>query len=331
MTLRHVAQLELPPAPFARRYRLMSESLVVETNDPAMLTATDAAFGRFGPPPTDRPPLVLRIFRDPPAAAGVADSAGARLTHRIGAHLYAVGSAHDLATVDARDGVAFAFLSHATAADLRLVRYSFVEGPALAMLTYGRGYLTLHACGIARLGAGLALLGRAGAGKSTLAVAAARRGLDVFAEDAVFVRAGDQGLEFWGLPWGQRLVPDARRFFPELTELAPTRQPNGELKIEIDLDQLYPGRAGPRAQPTAVVVLERSNQAPEPATLMSDDDVPLELLWPWGDHWSESHGRAARLLSALPRYRLAVGATPDDAIDQLEVLLGELTARTATG
>ena len=95
--------------------------------------------------------------------------------------------------------------------------------------------------GRARRQSASCMSGPAGAGKSTLAMACARRGFGVFAEDAVFVRARPTTLELWGMPWVQRLLPDAGRFFPELSEVRPRRQPNGETKLEVDLDRVHPG------------------------------------------------------------------------------------------
>ena len=120
----------------------------------------------------------------------------------------------------------------------------------------------LHAAGVVRGDRGIALLGPAGAGKSTLAMACARRGFGVFAEDAVFVRVRPVGLELWGMPWVQRLLPDARTLFPELAGLPDRARPNGESKIEVDLDDIHPGRAVPCAAPGPIVLLSRDDGGP---------------------------------------------------------------------
>lgn len=297
----------------------MSESVIIETNDEALLGAGDASLGRFVVPGSDVEPLVVRIFRAPDRRERDA-AAGARLSHHVDGNRYLVAGSDDVAVIDAAAGIGVAFLDDA-ADDAGFVGYSFIEGMALSMLTYGRGYFSIHAAGVARNGVGVALFGREGAGKSTLAVAAARRGLEVFAEDGVFVRAGPHGLEFWGLPWTQRIVLDARRFFPEFDRLEPTRQPNGELKVEIELDKHYPGRARPNAQPGAIVLLDRDAIGPDGLVPVATTDAVVETIWPWGDHWTEAHAEAERLLRALPAYRLTMNGTPDDAIDHLEVLL----------
>ncbi len=210
--------------------------------------------------------------------------------------------------------------------DPQALRYTYVEGPALAMLTGSRGYFAVHASGVAHDGLGLALHGPEGAGKTTLAVACARRGLDVFAEDGVFVRAGPRGLEFWGMPWVQRLLVDAREMYPELAGIDLRRQPNAELKLEVDLEAHYPGRTRPNAHPTAIVVLDRTGSGPTRIERIDPSATSglVEVQWPWELDWSERHDRAVELLAELPVYRLHMTGTPDDAVDALAGLFETL-------
>ncbi len=172
------------------------------------------------------------------------------MVNRTTGNLYLISAgSHDLAVADLDAGVAQGFVSEATARDAPAVRYSFIEGMALSMLARSRGYFVLHAAGVVRGDRGIVLQGPAGAGKSTLAMACARRGFGVFAEDAVFVRVRPNGLEWWGLPWVQRLLPDARTLFPELAGLPDHVRPNGESKIDVELDRVHPGRDGPVRSP----------------------------------------------------------------------------------
>jgi hypothetical protein len=325
VTLRRTSRLPRTEPHLARMYGVLAESALVETNDQRILDAADASFGRFGAPRTESQPITLRVLCEPDRPDGP-ESSEARLAHHIDGHMYLVSAPGDVAVVDAEAGHGVAFLHAGTPDDERFVRYSFIEGMALAMVSRGRGYIPLHASGVAREGIGVALVGPEGAGKSTLAVAAARRGLGVFAEDSVFVRAGRQGLEFWGLPWSQRLVLEACQFFPEFADVPPTRQPNGELKVEVDLDEHYPGLAKPWATPGAVVVLHRDPGGAADLVRLDGNQAPLDFNWPWGDAWTDGHEHAARLLRELPVYRLTLGATPDDTIALLESLLEGLAS-----
>ena len=54
-----------PSRRIERRYGLMAETLRFETNDPALLAAADASFGRFPVPVDGREPLVVSLFTEP--------------------------------------------------------------------------------------------------------------------------------------------------------------------------------------------------------------------------------------------------------------------------
>jgi hypothetical protein len=317
MTRRRQQTLVVEEATMERDFGLLGDRVIFQTNAPTLLSAAEASFGRF-PLPVAGDPVELRLLLE-----DARSSAGEGVTHRFSGAFYVVSAPGGVAVADVRQGVGVGFVNHAVAEDEPFVRYTFVEGPALAMLTRSRGYLALHASGVARDGIGLALQGPEGAGKSTLAVACARRGIDVFAEDAVFVRAGERGLEFWGLPWIQRLLPDAGELFPELRGIEPRRQPNRESKLEVDLDEHYPGRARPTATPGAVVILERGGDGPTVFQALDGGAAAeaIEVLWPWEADWCAQHEMAAGLLDELPVYRLVMNGTPDDAVDALEGLL----------
>lgn len=255
------------------------------------------------------------------------------LVHRTDGGLFLIVGPHDVAAVDVASGVGVGWVSAATADDTDGVRYSFIEAMGLSLLTApGRGYFSIHAAGVARGGTGIVLHGAAGAGKSTLAIACARRGMDVFAEDAVFVRVASAGIEFWGLPWLHRLMPDAPRFFPELADVSPRRQPNGELKLEIDLDVRYPGRAVPSARPGPIVILERAGSGGTRIERVDADEaeVAIELIWPFEVGWTAQLEDGARQAIAGGVYRLHVNGTPDEAVDALEELLEWLAPPIAT-
>ena len=68
---------------------------------------------------------------------------------------------------------------------------------------------SIHAAGVARDGVGVVIGGPAGAGKSTLAMACARRGFGVSPRTRSSCAYARVGAELWGLPWTQRLLPDA--------------------------------------------------------------------------------------------------------------------------
>jgi hypothetical protein len=303
-----------------RRFGLLADSVIVQTNHPALMAAAETSFGRFAVP-FDGEPVTLRLFVEDEMHS---DRAG--IAHRAAGDFYIASVPGSGLVADLRRGTATSFVDRAVLDDPALLRYTYVEGPALAMLVGSRGYFAIHASGVALNGIGVALHGPEGAGKTTLAVACARGGLDVFAEDGVFVRAGPRGLEFWGMPWVQRMVTDARELYPELAGIDPRRQPNAELKIEVDLESHYPGRTRPNAHPAAVVILDRSGNGATRTERVDPKqaDGVVEVQWPWELDWSERHDRAVELLAELPVYRLHMMGTPDEAVDVIGDLLASL-------
>jgi hypothetical protein len=334
MPIRRTHQLPTHDVTLERRYGLMAETLRFETNDPALLAAADAAFGRFAVPVDGREALVVSLFSEP-SPAGTDDDTPtiSRVINRTHGDRYLVsGGSRDVAVADLDAGMAVGFVSRATARDTPLVRYSFIEGLALALLARSRGYLVLHAAGVVRGDVGIVIQGPAGAGKSTLAMACARRGFGVFAEDAIFVRPRSTTLELWGMPWVQRLLPDAAALFPELADEAPRRQPNGESKLEVDLDRVQPGRAVPCARAGPILLLHRGTRGATRIESVDPAEVEgeLEIHWPWDGGWSERHEHGARLLAAVDVHRLHMNGTPDEAVDAIERLMDGRSGSTAS-
>jgi len=340
--IRRVQQLPVVPAPLVGRFGLFAEHLEVRTNDARILAGAEASFGRFAEPAaagaalavaSSSGPLVVRLVvaergrqagRDEPAP-------DARdLVHETAGHLLAIGlGTTSRAVVDIAGGIATGWVAESVAAEAGLLRYAFVEAMALAMLTGGRGYVPIHASCVVRDGVGVILQAPAGVGKSTLALACARRGWGLLAEDVVFARpidghGAEATLELWGMPWTQRLLPDAPRFFPELASSAARLQANGEHKLEIDLDAYAPGTATPRAAAGPIVLLVRDTGGSTRAEWLapSDDPAEVEVLWPWEAGWTAAHERVASRLLELGVLRLHLNGTPDEAVDALDRALG---------
>jgi hypothetical protein len=342
--VRIVRQLPTARLVHARRFGLLGLPLLVESNDRRVLDLAETSFGRF-PLAAEGDPLRLTVIVE--GARGVpidaSDAPGSptggrengkqpdahrfdRVAYRTrGTSIVLAGRDHDAATIDLATGTAVAWIGEAALSDPAGLRYAFLEALAYWMPAYTHGYLTLHASGIARDGLGVILAGPAGAGKSTLAVAAARRGLEVFADDAVFVRLHGDRLEAWGTPWVQRLLPESRELFPELVDLPVLQQPNGELKLEVELERWYPGVAVPSARPAAILALERHPDGPTEVVPTDWEDGP-DVLWPYDLDLGPAQAALAAELERLPVLRLGNGGSPDAAIDALEGLLDTLAA-----
>src|SRR5687767_1703382 len=103
--VRRFAQLPRVSATHARAFGLMAERLQFETNDPRLLDAAVASFGRFAVPDDGRPPLLLQLFvepdRDPVPVAFRTHAAVMLIT----------GGPDDVASVDVEAGTALGFVA----------------------------------------------------------------------------------------------------------------------------------------------------------------------------------------------------------------------------
>jgi hypothetical protein len=119
------------------------------------------------------------------------------------------------------------------------LRYELIEFAVFILATRGIGLAPLHAACVGRNGRGVLLLGASGSGKSTLVLHGLLQGLDVLAEDAVFVRPAD--LLAAGVPNYLHLKGDALDFTEDdevrrWIERAPViRRRSGVEKFEVDL------------------------------------------------------------------------------------------------
>jgi hypothetical protein len=111
------------------------------------------------------------------------------------------------------------------------LQYAILE-PLTLVLVEACGRYPVHAAAVARGATALLLAAPGGTGKSTLAYAAFRSGLEVLSDDASYVQWEPQ-LRIWGHPGRLHLQPDAGIHFPELRDSVPTQLPNGKTKIVV--------------------------------------------------------------------------------------------------
>lgn len=123
-------------------------------------------------------------------------------------------------TVDAQPG-----------ADAALLR-AYLLGPVLALLLHQRGFLVLHASGVAMDGGAVLFLGSSGCGKSTTVAALHARGHPVVADDVIAVDlAGPHApVALPGFPQ-LRLWPDALASLGEAAEALPRIHARGAKRV----------------------------------------------------------------------------------------------------
>lgn len=300
----------------------LGEPLLFQTNYEPFVAAAVDTFGRFPAPPKNKEPLVVQIFVRSGNQPETASAPRPRLVVHNQRHLvYLSVGAANTAVADLHTGFAFAMLDPALASDVPFVRYAFIEALPQVLLG-GRGYVPIHAACVVKNGVSLMLCAPAGTGKSTLALACLRHGYQILAEDVVQVHVPPP-LQLWGIPWKFHLLPDAMRFFPELTHQQPHLQTNGEWKLELDLDKLYPGSTITQASVGRIIFLERDPARPlclEPLSLEAAR-AQFEPIWSWDLPWPPMFEQQLGQLLGQGVYRLHMNGSPDEAIGLLNNLV----------
>ena len=301
-----------------RDVRLAGETLRFETDDARVLALAETLFASYGPPADDAgEPMLLRVLVHAPPAP---EPLFPKPVYRTHGHLFTVAlGPHDSGAADVVSGQAFAIVSPALVEVGWRLQQQVIAALSLGMLGPARGYLPLHAACLTRGGRSVLVHGPSGAGKSTFTYAAVRRGYRVVSEDALQI-GGDGRV--WGIPWQFQLLPDVARFFPELAGLEPRLQANGELKIDVDLARLHPGRVAPSAPLGPLLLLVRR---PGPTRIERVPDAAaaalVEPVWPWQVGWT---GTQQAVLDEVRRqgvYRFVSGAAPDAMVDTLDAFL----------
>jgi hypothetical protein len=219
-------------------------------------------------------------------------------------------------------GYAAGFLTPAMARDRVFFRNTFLECLVLTLLTHGEASTLsyVHASAVARADCGLIFCGPSQSGKSTLAFACARRGFRVVSDDAVYLRAGNNGLQVWGRPWHLRFLSDCVRFFPELRENAAWLRLDGNDCLEIDIERVLPGRTQTRCTPEAVFFLDRSGNRVSCESMEADKALELlaqDLIYDRPEIM-ERHRRFWFNLVQKGCYMLRYGGDLDEVVSLLE-------------
>jgi hypothetical protein len=304
-----------------------------ESNSPAILRVAEEAFGAWkvlcDGQPLDGPPALVRIDMRPGDEGGVARVPTRWTPADGGAWRLETPGSSGLSDPAAR--VARAAVTEALVADREHFRYGVLEALTLSLLTqYDRQ--PLHAAALVRGRTVLLLAGPSGMGKSTLVYAAVRAGLQVLAEDMVFLQLRP-GLRVWGMPGYLHPDPGAREHFPELADSAPAVRANGKAKLALSLHALGAAAPWPVVERAGVCILERGTEGPSLVSLSAAEvERALTAEMEEGfDRFVDTIGAGIRLLAEHGGWRLTLAGPPDAALPLLAQMFDALDSRgTAT-
>ena len=245
--------------------------LTLATNSEHVLRAAARSWSEFSPM-FRTPPLALRI---------VVDGQGARPeapVYRGQAHLMTIASdADNFAVCDYTRRFGFCRLNETAAADAVFTGYYFLEAMAYHLLT--QLHVTpVHGACVVRGRRGVLLCGAAGAGKSTLAYAAARAGWTYVSDNESWLLRSRGRPRLVGNPQRIRFRETGASLFPELRAFPAARDVNGKMSIDLSTGSLARFATAPRCSVHAVVLLERSAPGPDALEPASGDAATEALL-----------------------------------------------------
>jgi hypothetical protein len=194
----------------------------------------------------------------------------------------------------------------------------------------------VHAACLGHRAGGILLTGYSGTGKSTLTISLAKRGYSLLSDDWTYLSADDtrtgggSGVEAWGIPVPVKLLPDARRFFPELQAYRPATSLNGEMAYEVSPEECFGLDRLERCRVACIFLLERSEQRGCRIERVETEDGIARLvgeLEPFVGSLASCYERQIELIHRLagtPCYRVSFNDPPDTVAEALEHILSSL-------
>jgi hypothetical protein len=229
------------------------------------------------------------------------------------------------AIADSECNGAAAVVTETLVADRSHFRYGVLEALAFFLLSW-QDRQPIHAAALSREGKAVLLAGPSGVGKSTLAYAGLRIGLQVLAEDVVYLQSRPQ-LRVWGTPGFLHLPPDSARYFPELAERQPTLRANGKMKIAIDVRAVGAVPPLPVVDRVTVCLLRRGGSGPGLQELAATEveQALVTDIEPGFDMFAETIGPVVRkVVQSAMGWQLDLTDHPQTAVEYLRRVLDEL-------
>ncbi len=209
----------------------------LSTNSEEVLAAASKCWAGFERHFSE-PPLGLRVIVSPGRTAAngtpILDSPPTPEYRASGHLLMLAADTQHFAACDLDSGFAACWVTASEVSRGKWFQRNYLEGCCYAMLTH-RSVTPVHASCVAIQGVGALLCGRSGAGKSCLAYACAKSGLQFVSDAASYLVRGRDDNRVMGIPRTLKLCPSAEKLFPELAGRQRSTNPQGEAVIEIPM------------------------------------------------------------------------------------------------
>ncbi len=306
------------PIRFQENFIPIGTVIRVESNDEAVLRVARENFGPYGQAPPGEPAnFVLRICVDPihREIPPWPKPSFRSLNHLV--HISCGQS--NFAVADLNSRVSVGFVTPAMVEDSSFFKSTFLDC-LFYVLAVHHLYTPVHCSAVASNGRGILICGRSGVGKTTLAYACARSGMQVLSDDVVHLRidSASNQLQLWGRPWQLRLVPEAVSLFLELSGREPKLRSDHQWYLEIDVESQFPGGTVTSCKPEALVFLDRHTGK---ANGLQPLGVASALEWLKKDIYQsepsviERHHRTLERLLQTKAYTLSYSGDPNYAVE----------------
>jgi hypothetical protein len=335
---------ELFPDPFEERstpklhrdIHVLGARIRFESNSQELLRLVDSAYAGLPRHELSRvvPQLRVRLVLTSPGRKQ-ASVAPAPLQMMSGAGLLAgVTGPANFVVVSARERGALVVVSPRMLRFPYLTRYELIEFAVFTLTARAQGLVATHGACVGRAGSGVLLMGPAGAGKSTVTLQCLIEGLEILAEDSVFVTPDT--LLATGVSNFLHVRADSLRWIAERRAAAKIRKSpvirrrSGVRKYEIDLRASeYPLAERP-FKIGAIVFLSAQSAAGRPLLKRLAYGQALPMLVheqayaanqpPWGTF--------IRTVKRLPFFELRRGRHPGESVAALRGLIEAPTPAT---
>jgi hypothetical protein len=306
------------PVQFSETFAPLGSILQVESNHERVMEAARQSFGGYPlPSRTHQPNYHIRLNVDP---VHHQSEPWPKPSFRALRNLFHVACGEaSFAIADMKSRWAGGFVSADIAEDSSFFRNTFLECLFYVLATH-HAYTPVHCAGVALESRGVFICGPSGAGKTSLAYACARAGMQILSDDVMHVRTNpdSDSLTVWGRPWHLRLLPNAVELFPELNGRPAHLRSDYEWYLEIDMAAEFPGQTITSCPPAALVFLAR-NQRNEIRMEAINPEAAYERLkldiFLTEQSVCQRHYGVLRRLVRTHAFLLSYGTHPSQAVD----------------
>lgn len=180
---------ERTACPWRTRAEVLGGVFEFESNDRSLLDLVDLVYAGL-PPHTfnaDPPRFRMRLLLSNDAGPPTGDEAPPVRLHSGGGFLCGTMDGANFALISPAQRTGLVVVSRNMLQHAQVVRYELIEFAVYTLASRAQQLVSLHAACVGHNGQGLLLIGDGGAGKTTLTLHCLLQGMELVAEDAVFV------------------------------------------------------------------------------------------------------------------------------------------------